>query len=1576
MKKFYLLFSLLALLMGTSGVKAIEINNYSIDFNSSITVPSNNHSGGNLVVSAGWTRIADRKVGDNYYDESGYYMLYSYESKAGVDNSGALLAKAQQAPQSNYDGTIETTNDYIVTPKVNGTVTLMVKASTYAGNSTPSSISFFKVDDNASTIGESIEAIYSSDINTNSYVTATLTLTEATRIAIRAQWMYMDNFTATTAIVPETKSISISSLTAAEGLENGNYYVDANSDGSFNIKYSISVKNTGNVNLTQGETNYSISCFKRNDQNATLSNGVNIPYNLAVDETSDEFVVDIPMPASARSNNGWGYYDLLENLSSTTTQGLYTYVVLYDPKPFFIKKGDEPTSKTYNLSSVSTVNFGMIGEATTLNYEIFAHNAGNLTIKSITVPEGFAVAPAETLPFTITAHTGMYVDVTANATASASGNMVITYVDKDGNDATMNVALNQTVVDASKWLATFDDNQWPANTIHQSSTRIYNSEYSNITYAVYSQYSYSNKFFTPLLQATDGEEFKFEARLSSSSGSIKVYLTKDRSSLGDPVLTLTNSDLNTSSFVSKSITAAAADNYYVVFEIYLAYIDNLYGFEKVDVDHDIMINSYKIGSYAEDKEIQTGTSQEFNLEVMPANDEAADAYSVKLYANNEVVATADATALTSGTSKTFKMNWTPVVTSTTVFATYAALEFTDGTTIASTPLNLTVKCEPVFVFFNAGTQVYSYQPSNRTTPITFGKVNKLNQVQNFEIYNYGKANLTVKSITVPEGFSVNVASATVEPAARQAVDITFSATEIGTYSGDLSIVYVDANGEDQTFTLAVSGTLLDPTKWYATFDNPTKDEIVWPKGAKYLKSIEKSTSSYSAPYNYYIYCTGTTNNIFITPKLVATANEKITFDAKKYSSYATGSKVVIWAATSPDDLIDPESTSRIKLMSTDDDGQTAITTDFQTYEAILPTAGEYIIGFEISNRACVDEIYGLTLAEAPAFEIINGKADYPETAMQNNTATITAHLQNVGMEAIAAGSYKATITIHKDGTEEREVIEVTDLATIPVDQKITIGEEGPDCSQTITIPFKPHLVGENLDILLELDTNDGTVIEHYSGGKITVTEEVASGEGIQVGTQSSTGRDYGFVDWYNTDGSNTRYTDILYTASKISASGIKAGDKITAISFKASNNAKTFKAEVTSWVSMSTGTITYGSPNKQNMTEVSVYNGTVEFPANVESVIDFSANPIIWDGISDIRVYTEAVGQGSGNWMSASYAYDNEITMSYNGSSKAGTIAYFHVEAEPTTATGTVTPKSSDVGIGGATVTFYNAENDVKYSTKTGDNGEYSVPIIQSGLSYTATVTKEGYLDTVEDVQSFDAANNFKLLTGFILDETAENEDIISEYNDVSVDKVIVNYTAKAGWNTIVLPFEITGLPYTAETKVYELVDYVDGSLRFVEHTTGNLEANTPYVFYVEEAQTEPMEFEDVAQVNVEYPEFFTETVSFIGTYSPIPAGDMTGWYGVVPSTGRIAKAGSGASIKALRAYFVLEAGTPAELNAIFTDAENIDTAIEGISIENGQLNINGAVDYSKPVYNLSGQRVGRDYKGVVIQNGKKIVVK
>ena len=36
----------------------------------------------------------------------------------------------------------------------------------------------------------------------------------------------------------------------------------------------------------------------------------------------------------------------------------------------------------------------------------------------------------------------------------------------------------------------------------------------------------------------------------------------------------------------------------------------------------------------------------------------------------------------------------------------------------------------------------------------------------------------------------------------------------------------------------------------------------------------------------------------------------------------------------------------------------------------------------------------------------------------------------------------------------------------------------------------------------------------------------------------------------------------------------------------------------------------------------------------------------------------------------------------------------------------------------------------------------------------------------------------------------------------------------------------------------------------------------------------------------------------------------------------------------------------------------------------------NGTVNENAPIYNLAGQRVGKDYKGVIVQNGKKFIKK
>lgn len=75
---------------------------------------------------------------------------------------------------------------------------------------------------------------------------------------------------------------------------------------------------------------------------------------------------------------------------------------------------------------------------------------------------------------------------------------------------------------------------------------------------------------------------------------------------------------------------------------------------------------------------------------------------------------------------------------------------------------------------------------------------------------------------------------------------------------------------------------------------------------------------------------------------------------------------------------------------------------------------------------------------------------------------------------------------------------------------------------------------------------------------------------------------------------------------------------------------------------------------------------------------------------------------------------------------------------------------------------------------------------------------------------------------------------------------------------------------------------------------------------------------------------------------------------------------GISATVKAGGAYLYIPTGVGAKLRLVFGDEDA--TAINGIESEKNAEN--GAI------YNLAGQRVGKDYKGIVIKNGKKFMNK
>lgn len=220
-----------------------------------------------------------------------------------------------------------------------------------------------------------------------------------------------------------------------------------------------------------------------------------------------------------------------------------------------------------------------------------------------------------------------------------------------------------------------------------------------------------------------------------------------------------------------------------------------------------------------------------------------------------------------------------------------------------------------------------------------------------------------------------------------------------------------------------------------------------------------------------------------------------------------------------------------------------------------------------------------------------------------------------------------------------------------------------------------------------------------------------------------------------------------------------------------------------------------------------------------------------------------------------------------------------------------------------------------------------------------------------------------------VLDEVAVNE---FSGTTETYDRVKLNYTVKQGWNTIAVPFIINDLSVFGENvQAYQFSDYVDGELKFSRTT--QIPAATPCVFYTEAPSTKQISFNSVTIYSYNAVEegcaVTNGEATFQGTYAPIAAPGMQGKYGVVPSTGKIQKGGAGASIKALRAYFILPENVDgSKLIMTFVEEEGDATSIKGIE----NLNIENA-----EMFDLSGRKViGQKKAGIYILNGKKVVVK
>lgn len=221
----------------------------------------------------------------------------------------------------------------------------------------------------------------------------------------------------------------------------------------------------------------------------------------------------------------------------------------------------------------------------------------------------------------------------------------------------------------------------------------------------------------------------------------------------------------------------------------------------------------------------------------------------------------------------------------------------------------------------------------------------------------------------------------------------------------------------------------------------------------------------------------------------------------------------------------------------------------------------------------------------------------------------------------------------------------------------------------------------------------------------------------------------------------------------------------------------------------------------------------------------------------------------------------------------------------------------------------------------------------------------------------------------FVIDN---NQLLLNIPYSFTANKITVNrnFTAENP-HTLCLPFAVDAKAY-GTFYAYKAYDENSKGVMFnALDCATTTEANKPYLFM----STETLEGGIVIDNPTEVAAYTAETSAdgeFIGVYKKktftqdeANEGVYYGWAG-----GEFRRAGEGASVDACRAYLKLPASSanraPARLSVqLDGNATGISSAVNGA--DNGS---------DTPAYNLQGQRVGGSYKGVVIRNGKKVIMK
>lgn len=671
---------------------------------------------GDDVIPAGYTQMDDFAYSFEDIQGSGYSVYFNKaNAPLGWDYLGSSQSIYSRTPSghtggygvytySDYSTKTADQNYYIITPMVKGDVKVWAKAynsySSYDGTQMVKAYKVTKNEDGTFSYPTDDDLLTSVNLGLNTtYQQITLAegLEKYTYIAIALSRAYVDDLTATSALMPENPGLEVTGFTS-EWTDSNPLYANAEGKATFTAKFKV--RNVGSVDLKAGRDNYSVTVVSQSTSSVTIPETIiPISVDLAQGEESQEIELSVECTiANLANGDGRTAIRVTSNLLKHGTTA--TTTANYKQSSWFTVKNLAPkliVKEGSNDLTSNALSFGIVSGQGTKTISLKNDGGSTLHITSVTstIDNGFSFnAP---LPFVIEKGETREATITIGGTEGfKSGEVTFTY---DDGRTVETKAISATVVNADTYLETFNSGI-PASWVNENGSNWSATTQTTNGWVLNSQQSYPEAMLiSPKIAFTAGQTLSVAATPRNASASesydvyLQVYYSADRTNWQKAnVLAAANTRKSVEGWDADQfipwilqggggvndcktyvLNGIPAGEWYIGFKSGYALIDHIFGGKLATVENDLYISPLNVvaGKSMVNYPVKATVSYK-NM-----NNVEAAAHTVTLYDGDEVIGTENVASLAATTSNSVDFTFTPHVDGVHNLKAIVAIDGTD-----------------------------------------------------------------------------------------------------------------------------------------------------------------------------------------------------------------------------------------------------------------------------------------------------------------------------------------------------------------------------------------------------------------------------------------------------------------------------------------------------------------------------------------------------------------------------------------------------------------------------------------------------------------------------------------------------------------------------------------------------------------------------------------------------------------------------------------------------------------------------------------------------------------------------------